>query len=187
MTRKRKRESDLTDGQDVAPVPEHEAQGPPALEVDYVPETPPPPDSGGEEEVEGMLGRPGPAAAAERDEPPIPSFGGVIESESAEHVQMARELDGMDLQYPSSRLSSPQPMDVDDPLLLAEAAPSEPMDVVNVDEDVSIAVAPSSFYGSASEGHVENGKQVLEIADDVDDDDDDEGEGANISSEFDKT
>ena len=52
MTRKRKRESDVTSGQDPISAPEPEPDGPPAPEAEYVPETPPPPDSGGEEEVD---------------------------------------------------------------------------------------------------------------------------------------
>lgn len=179
MTRKRKRESDLTDEQDidVAPAPEHQVPVPPAPELDYVPETPPPPDSGGEEEVEGMLGRS--ALAAERGETSV--------NESAANAQMA-ELADMHLQYPASSSPSPQPMDVDDPSPSGLAVLEEPVGIVNVDDNISAAVAPSSFYGSASEGGVEDGNRVLEIEDnDNDDEGEGEGEGANAPSDPEKT
>ena len=170
MTRKRKRESD-GDGRISAP------EGPPA-EVEYVPETPPPPDSGGEEEVEGMLGRS--TLAAEPDESRPPSSVG--ESESTVYPPIG-DLEHMNLQYPSS---SPQPMDVDDPPISAAAVPDEPVNVVNVDEDVSAVVVPSKFYGPAPESRVENGAQVLKIDDE--DKEEGEGEGSNSSElDLDKT
>lgn len=183
MTRKRKRESDVTSGQDPIPAPEPEPDGPPAPEAEYVPETPPPPDSGGEEEVEGMLGRPA--------EPHPPASVG--ETDSTVYARIG-DLEHMNLQYPSSGPPSPEPMDVDDPPLSVAATPGEPVSVVNVDEDVSAAVAPSRFYGPAPESRRENSDQVLTIDEEdsdqvlkIEEDDEDGGEGPNISSEADKT
>ena len=125
-----------------------------------------------------MLGRS--TLAAEPDESRPPSSVG--ESESTVYPPIG-DLEHMNLQYPSSGPPSPEPMDVDDPPLSVAAAPGEPVSVVNVDEDVSAAVAPSRFYGPALESRTENSDQVLKI----EEDDEDGGEGPNISSEADKT
>ena len=171
MTRKRKRESDVASVSDPISVPED----PPAQEVEYVPETPPPPDSGGEDEVEGMLGRPGPDAAL--DEVHLPPPAGNASSGVPPDIL---DLEHMNLQYPSSGPPSPQPMDVDDPPLSGTPPAGEPVGAIDVDEDVTAAVAPSQFYGPATESrHAENGGRNLLI---------DEGqvEGSSTSTEADK-
>ena len=157
--------------------------------TEKVPETPPPPDSGGEEEVEGMLGQPAPAALPDEPHPPA----SVGETDSTVYARIG-DLEHMNLQYPSSGPPSPEPMDVDDPPLSVAAVPGEPVSVVNVDEDVSAAVAPSRFYGPAPESRAENSDQVLTINEEdsdqvlkIEEDDEDGGEGSNISSEADKT
>ncbi|TFY58329.1 hypothetical protein EVJ58_g6479 [Rhodofomes roseus] len=154
MTRKRKRDSGAVDEQEAAPQvdtvaqPSNNASG-----IDVVPGScPPSPTSGGEDEVEGMIGGQAPPADADESRPPS-AMGGDY------HANALEELANMHLDYPNS--SSPLAMTVD----LPPAVPVQPIDVVDADQDVEMSVDPSSFYGSTSPTHMEN-TAVLRIEED---------------------
>ncbi|KZT64608.1 hypothetical protein DAEQUDRAFT_732383 [Daedalea quercina L-15889] len=158
MTRKRKRESDGDEVQDVTCLTVSAPQIVDKPDVEIVPDSCPPSpvaptaDSGGEDEVECILGPQDFGADADESRPPS--------AMGEEEQGYLSQLEHLDLQYPRS---SPQPMDVDE---VPAAAPGEPTGVVDMEQDISMPVNPSSFYGSTSDARTDVGAEVLRIDED---------------------